>query len=47
MLISVFARAAGLSVDTVNFYVRRGLLAPRPAARATAIRIAASATPTW
>ena len=28
MLISEFARAAGLSVDTVNFYVRRGLLSP-------------------
>ena len=28
MLISEFGRAAGLSVDTVNFYVRRGLLAP-------------------
>jgi len=28
MLISDFARAAGLSVDTVNFYVRRGLLKP-------------------
>jgi MerR family transcriptional regulator, copper efflux regulator len=28
MLISDFARAAGLSVDTVNFYVRRGLLSP-------------------
>jgi MerR family transcriptional regulator, copper efflux regulator len=28
MLISEFARAAGLSRDTVRFYVRRGLLAP-------------------
>jgi DNA-binding transcriptional MerR regulator len=28
MLISEFARAAGLSVDTVRFYVRRGLLRP-------------------
>ncbi|MDR6291790.1 MULTISPECIES: MerR family transcriptional regulator [Inquilinus] len=28
MLISEFARAAGLSTDTVRFYVRRGLLAP-------------------
>ncbi len=28
MLISDFARATGLSVDTVNFYVRRGLLKP-------------------
>ena len=28
MLTSEFARAAGLSVDTVRFYVRRGLLAP-------------------
>jgi MerR family transcriptional regulator, copper efflux regulator len=29
MLISDFARATGLSVDTVNFYVRRGLLTPQ------------------
>ena len=29
MLISDFARVAGLSVDTVNFYVRRGLLTPQ------------------
>ena len=28
MLTSEFARAAGLPVDTVRFYVRRGLLAP-------------------
>ncbi len=28
MLISEFARAAGLSTDTVRFYVRRGLLTP-------------------
>jgi DNA-binding transcriptional MerR regulator len=28
MLISEFARATGLSRDTVRFYVRRGLLAP-------------------
>ncbi len=28
MLISEFARTAGLSVDTVRFYVRRGLLRP-------------------
>ena len=28
MLISEFARAAGLSTDTVRFYVRRGLLQP-------------------
>ena len=28
MLTSEFARAAGLSVDTVRFYIRRGLLAP-------------------
>lgn len=28
MLIAEFARATGLSSDTVNFYVRRGLLAP-------------------
>lgn len=28
MLISEFARAAGLSTDTVRFYVRRGLLVP-------------------
>lgn len=29
MLISDFARATGLSVDTVNFYVRCGLLSPQ------------------
>lgn len=29
MLISDFARATGLSVDTVNFYVKRGLLRPQ------------------
>ena len=28
MLISEFARATGLSTDTVRFYVRRGLLKP-------------------
>ncbi len=28
MLISDFARATGLPIDTVRFYVRRGLLAP-------------------
>jgi MerR family transcriptional regulator, copper efflux regulator len=28
MLISEFARAAGLTTDTVRFYVRRGLLKP-------------------
>lgn len=28
MLISEFARRAGLSVDTVRFYVRKGLIAP-------------------
>lgn len=28
MLISEFARATGLSTDTVRFYIRRGLLAP-------------------
>lgn len=28
MLISDFARAAGLSVDTVRFYIRKGLLTP-------------------
>jgi DNA-binding transcriptional MerR regulator len=28
MLISEFARRAGLSTDTVRFYVRKGLLAP-------------------
>lgn len=28
MLISEFARAAGLSVDTVRFYIRKGLIAP-------------------
>lgn len=29
MLISEFARATGLSVDTVRFYVRRGLIIPQ------------------
>lgn len=29
MLISEFARAAGMSVDTVRFYVRQGLLRPK------------------
>ncbi len=29
MLISEFAREAGLSTDTVRFYVRRGLLTPQ------------------
>jgi len=29
MLISEFARAAGMSVDTVRFYVRQGLLHPQ------------------
>jgi MerR family transcriptional regulator, copper efflux regulator len=28
MMISAFARASGLSVDTVRFYVRQGLLHP-------------------
>jgi MerR family transcriptional regulator, copper efflux regulator len=28
MLIAEFARAAGLSVDTVRYYIRRGLLVP-------------------
>lgn len=28
MLISQFAKRAGLSVDTVRFYIRKGLLAP-------------------
>ncbi|MCW4463383.1 MerR family transcriptional regulator [Sphingomonas sp. BT-65] len=28
MLISEFAKRAGLSVDTVRFYIRKGLLAP-------------------
>jgi MerR family transcriptional regulator, copper efflux regulator len=28
MLISEFARATGLSVDTIRFYVRRGLIIP-------------------
>ena len=28
MLISEFARATGLSTDTVRFYIRRGLLTP-------------------
>jgi len=29
MLISEFAQASGLSVDTVRFYVRQGLLTPK------------------
>lgn len=29
MLISEFARRAGLSTDTVRFYIRKGLLAPQ------------------
>ena len=29
MLISEFAQASGLSVDTVRFYVRQGLLSPK------------------
>lgn len=29
MLISKFAQASGLSVDTVRFYVRQGLLTPK------------------
>lgn len=33
MLISEFARRAGLSVDTVRFYVRKGLLAPATSAK--------------
>ncbi|MBQ1498431.1 MAG: MerR family transcriptional regulator [Sphingomonas sp.] len=28
MLISEFARRAGMSIDTVRFYIRKGLLAP-------------------
>jgi len=33
MLISQFARAAELSVDTVRFYIRRGLLQPQLSAK--------------
>lgn len=33
MLISEFANAAGLSVDTVRFYVRLGLLSPKTTAK--------------
>lgn len=33
MLISEFARACGLTTDTVRFYVRRGLLTPETGAR--------------
>ncbi len=33
MLISEFARTAGLSVDTVRFYVRKGLLSPETTAK--------------
>lgn len=33
MLISEFAKAAGLSVDTVRFYVRKGLLRPETGRR--------------
>jgi DNA-binding transcriptional MerR regulator len=33
MLISEFAREAGLSTDTVRYYVRIGLLAPRQGSR--------------
>lgn len=33
MLIGEFARRAGLSQDTVRFYVRKGLLAPQSGAR--------------
>ena len=29
MMISAFARTSGLSIDTVRFYVRRGLLQPQ------------------
>lgn len=32
-LISEFARTAGLSVDTVRFYVRKGLLSPETTAK--------------
>lgn len=33
MLISEFARAAGLTPDTVRFYIRRGLLQPETGAK--------------
>jgi DNA-binding transcriptional MerR regulator len=33
MLISEFAKATGLSADTVRFYIRRGLLAPEVGAK--------------
>src|ERR1700741_1267507 len=33
MLISEFARATGLSTDTVRFYVRRGLLTPETSSK--------------
>ncbi|WP_432382904.1 MerR family transcriptional regulator [Duganella sp. P38] len=33
MLISEFAKTAGLSVDTVRFYIDKGLLAPKRSAR--------------
>lgn len=33
MLISEFARTSGLSVDTVRFYVRKGLLRPETTAK--------------
>lgn len=33
MLISEFAKTAGLSVDTVRFYIDKGLLAPTRSAR--------------
>jgi DNA-binding transcriptional MerR regulator len=33
MLISAFARSAGLSVDTVRFYIDKGLLTPQRTAK--------------
>ena len=33
MLISEFARRAGMSIDTVRFYIRKGLLAPATGAK--------------
>ena len=33
MLISDFARRAGMSIDTVRFYIRKGLLAPATGAK--------------
>ncbi len=44
MLIGEFARRAGLSQDTVRFYVRKGLLAPQSGAGEAAIPIRYSAS---